>query len=79
MTAPWISKEQLVDHLVSLAQRPGWWDYVEHQAKHLDATASETTPPLYAGIEQAVAQRLQQLGFKRPRRRYPPYGSQGPL
>lgn len=67
---PWQQQEaEQVEHLVNLAQLPGWWDYVEHRVRQLEALGNETSPPMFAGLEQQVAQRLQALGFKRPRRR----------
>lgn len=66
-----------LDHLVHLAQLPGWWDYVVHRVKQLEETGQhETSPAMFQGLEQKVVFRLQELGFKPPRRKYPPYGSQ---
>lgn len=68
---PWQQQEaQQIEHLVMLAQQPGWWAYVEHRVRQLEASAGETSPPMFVGLEQQVANRLKELGFKRPRR-YP--------
>ena len=67
---PWQQQEaEQVEHLVNLAQQPGWWDYVEHRVRQLEASGNDTSPPMFVGLEQQVAQRLKALGFKRPRRR----------
>lgn len=79
MTQPWdlqkVEQEQF-DHLVNLAQQPGWWHYVVHRVRQLEREGQDTSPPMFAGLEQRVARQLQQLGFKPPRQKSPQAGGQ---
>lgn len=54
---------QAVEHLVKLAQSPGWWEYVKARARELDRDESR----LFVDIEQQVARRLQAMGWRPPR------------
>lgn len=69
---PWQQEEiDQLEHLVKLAQQPGWWDYVIVRVREMQAQGQiDTSPPMYEGLEQKVVARLQELGFKPPRRAY---------
>lgn len=68
---PWQQQEiDQLEHLVRLAQQRGWWDYVVVRARELEQSGAMETPKLFQGLEQKIAQRLQELGFKPPRRVY---------
>ena len=69
---PWQQEEiDQLEHLVKLAQQPGWWDYVIVRVREMEAQGQiDTSPPMYEGLEQKVVARLQELGFKPPRRAY---------
>lgn len=73
---PWKQQEiDQLEHLVHLAQQPGWWDYVVVRARELEQSGQvETSPAMFQGLEQKIAQRLQELGFKPPRRGYQKVG-----
>lgn len=55
---------EAVAHLVKLAQRPGWWEYVKARARELDRDESR----LFVDIEQQVVQQLQALAWRPPPR-----------
>lgn len=69
---PWQQHEiDQLEHLANLAQQPGWWDYVVVRVRDLqDRAEAETCPPMFLNLEQKVAARLQELGFKPPKRAY---------
>ena len=52
-------REQL-DWLVSMAMTPGWWQHSRLRARELEADESG----LFAGIVEAVRERLKAAGFK---------------
>jgi hypothetical protein len=74
---PWQQEEiDQLEHFVKLAQQPGWWDYVVVRVRELEENGQrDTSPPMFQNLEQKVAARLQDLGFKPPKRAYRKVGN----
>lgn len=51
-----------VEHLAKLARSTGWWRYAQARAMELEAEA----PVEFAGLRNAVRDRLKATGFRPP-------------
>ena len=55
--------EQAVDWMTTLATTPGWWAYASQRAQEME----RDTPELFAGLRDAVRERVRVSGYRPPR------------
>lgn len=53
--------EQAVDWMTTLATTPGWWAYASQRAQEMERDE------LYAGLRDAVRERVRASGYRPPR------------